>query len=304
MSRLISHADSRGCWPPLPASSVYNGVEFDEHKHRWRASVTVMPGNSVALGYFDSEIAAARAYDAALRFPYRLTRVYALNFPAALPPARAASAAMVTPAPAESYAAPVEALAPSPLPPPAAASASAAAATPATPVAVSYRAYDVERRGLRIVRTLTRFTTILDASRGGQSGRQMEPRVMHVGRGFARPVTEIYRRNAEFCAEYSAIIAEPMDLGTIGERLQREFYGDDALKLYGAFELIVRNCRAFNSAESVAGIESRLLANALEGEYDRLFAYHFPALIRPRVVTRSPATVAPAERLCARMWCE
>ena len=111
------------------ASSVYNGVEFDEHKHRWRASVTIMPGNFVALGYFDSEIAAARAYDAALRFPYRLTRVYALNFPAALPPARTASAAMVT-APAESYAAPVEALAPSPLPPPPAASASAAAATP------------------------------------------------------------------------------------------------------------------------------------------------------------------------------
>ena len=75
---------------------------------------------------------------------------------------------------------------------------------------------------------------------------------MHVGRGFARPVTEIYRRNAEFCAEYSAIIAEPMDLGTIGEKLARGEYAVAANvdwaspEFVSDVQLVFNNCKQYN----------------------------------------------------------
>jgi len=47
-------------------SSQYRGVHWDKQVKRWRAHLQ-SDGKHIGLGYFDSEIAAARAYDAAAK---------------------------------------------------------------------------------------------------------------------------------------------------------------------------------------------------------------------------------------------
>jgi hypothetical protein len=46
-------------------SSGFKGVDLDRRRGKWRARVRVGDGRRIALGYFESAEAAARAYDAA-----------------------------------------------------------------------------------------------------------------------------------------------------------------------------------------------------------------------------------------------
>lgn len=49
---------------PSTATSIFKGVGFEKHKNRWRATITV-DWKTKHLGYFESELAAAKAYDIA-----------------------------------------------------------------------------------------------------------------------------------------------------------------------------------------------------------------------------------------------
>lgn len=50
----------------MPTSSRYKGVSWKKDKSRWKAEI-MSKGKATFLGYFSSETAAARAYDAAAR---------------------------------------------------------------------------------------------------------------------------------------------------------------------------------------------------------------------------------------------
>ena len=134
--------------------------------------------------------------------------------------------------------------------------------------------HDVQTQGLTIANHLAKFKTSMSVP-----GRGLVR--IPVGAGFAKPVAELYATDPTFCAEYAAAIATPMDIGTIQKRLRAgaRFYGDDVEKLYRDFELIVSNCRTFNVGAS--GLESRLLASALDAECKRLFALRFPLFAAP-----------------------
>jgi hypothetical protein len=67
--------------------SIYKGVNYDKRRHRWYARIR-LGRERFFLGYFDTEIEAARAYD------YMAVRLFGefarLNFPEEWPPERRA----------------------------------------------------------------------------------------------------------------------------------------------------------------------------------------------------------------------
>ena len=58
-------------------SSIYKGVTWQEHHKKWRASIR-LNGQTIYLGYFDDEVQAAKAYDAAAKFYFG--KFASLNF--------------------------------------------------------------------------------------------------------------------------------------------------------------------------------------------------------------------------------
>jgi hypothetical protein len=69
------------------ASSVYKGVYYNRERHKWSARC-IYRDEPIWLGYFDSEVEAARAYD---RMAVELFGAFArLNFPREWPPQRRA----------------------------------------------------------------------------------------------------------------------------------------------------------------------------------------------------------------------
>jgi len=79
--RLATHQENmRNRRKRKNTSSQYIGVHFDKRKRRWAAHIRYN-GKKIWLGYFDSEIEAARAYDAAAKkYHIEFAR---LNFPEA-----------------------------------------------------------------------------------------------------------------------------------------------------------------------------------------------------------------------------
>jgi hypothetical protein len=77
--RLATHQENmRNRRKRKNTSSQYIGVHFDKRKRRWAAHIRYN-GKKIWLGYFDSEIEAARAYDAAAKkYHIEFAR---LNFP-------------------------------------------------------------------------------------------------------------------------------------------------------------------------------------------------------------------------------
>lgn len=71
-NRCNTNINKVGC------SSQYRGVHWDKQVKRWRAALQSQ-GKYIGLGYFDSEIAAAKAYDAAARKYHKDFAM--LNFP-------------------------------------------------------------------------------------------------------------------------------------------------------------------------------------------------------------------------------
>jgi len=77
--RLATHPENMQNRRKLKnTSSQYIGVDFDKESGKWRARIKVN-GKRIYLGRFDSEIEAARAYDAAAKKYYG--KYARLNFP-------------------------------------------------------------------------------------------------------------------------------------------------------------------------------------------------------------------------------
>lgn len=77
--RLVSHAENLANQrKPTGCSSHYKGVSWHVRCNKWQAQIMINY-HKICLGYFESEIDAARAYDRAAR---RASSEYAyLNFP-------------------------------------------------------------------------------------------------------------------------------------------------------------------------------------------------------------------------------
>lgn len=52
-------------------SSQYKGVTWDANRHKWRAQIRVVPGNTKYLGRYDDEKEAALAYNQAAQYYFR-----------------------------------------------------------------------------------------------------------------------------------------------------------------------------------------------------------------------------------------
>ena len=85
-----------------------------------------------------------------------------------------------------------------------------------------------------------------EAERGHMLHRQMEhvlrtlKNVPEHATPFLRPVT------AKMAPDYLEVIAEPMDLGTMGRKLSHGAYGTDMHAFARDLNLIFANCRAYN----------------------------------------------------------
>lgn len=62
--RALDNSTQGNCFSK--GSSVYRGVNWDKVNGKWHARVGAGGGKNVSLGYFDDEVAAARAYDQAV----------------------------------------------------------------------------------------------------------------------------------------------------------------------------------------------------------------------------------------------
>lgn len=65
---------------PIKIQSIYRGVDYCKKKHirKWRASINVK-NKSKHIGYYRTELGAARAYDKAAKKHFDLIAI--LNFP-------------------------------------------------------------------------------------------------------------------------------------------------------------------------------------------------------------------------------
>jgi hypothetical protein len=79
----LNFPDFSGDYPysrksPTVSTSQYRGVSFEQRRSSWKAA-TMVKGKSFHLGYFTSELDAARAYDAGARIHHG--ELACLNFP-------------------------------------------------------------------------------------------------------------------------------------------------------------------------------------------------------------------------------